>query len=221
MKTPILSLGSSLIAAGMAGAPPVTAQPENHPNVILIITDDQGYGDLGFTGNPHVKTPYIDRLAAESIRFNNFYVSPVSAPTRSSLMTGRYSLRTGVRDTNNGGAIMATEEITIAEVLKKAGYTTGQFGKWHLGDNYPFRPLDQGFDESLMHLGGGMGQPGDITTYFRGDSSYFNPVLWHNGLRKSYSGYCSDIFTYCARYPVLHEDERKLVARCKRIFGEW
>jgi arylsulfatase len=167
---------------------------QQHPNVVLIITDDQGYGDFGFTGNPHVKTPYLDRLAGESIRFNNFYVSPVSAPTRSSLMTGRYSLRTGVRDTNNGGAIMATTEVTIAEILKGAGYVTGQFGKWHLGDNYPCRPIDQGFDESLMHLGGGMGQPGDITTYFRGDSSYFDPILWHNGKQEKYSGYCSDIF---------------------------
>lgn len=189
-----LNLKSSLVAAGIAGFSVLSAQAVKHPNVILIITDDQGYGDLGFTGNPHVKTPYIDRLADESIRFNNFYVSPVSAPTRSSLMTGRYSLRTGVRDTNNGGAIMATEEITIAEVLKKAGYTTGQFGKWHLGDNYPFRPLDQGFDESLMHLGGGMGQPGDITTYFRGDSSYFHPVLWHNGRQEPFKGFCTDIF---------------------------
>lgn len=183
------------ILAGLSCLFSTPAYSQEHPNVILIITDDQGYGDFGFTGNPHVKTPVIDRFAGESVRFNNFYVSPVSAPTRSSLMTGRYSLRTGVRDTYNGGAIMATEEITIAEVLKKAGYTTGQFGKWHLGDNYPSRPIDQGFDESLMHLGGGMGQPGDITTYFKGDSSYFNPVLWHNGTRESFVGYCSDIFT--------------------------
>jgi hypothetical protein len=96
------------------------AQTENRPNVILIITDDQGYGDLGFTGNPHVQTPVIDRLAGESIRFNQFYVSPVCAPTRSSLMTGRYSLRTGVRDTYNGGATMAASEVTIAELLKPA-----------------------------------------------------------------------------------------------------
>jgi arylsulfatase A-like enzyme len=167
---------------------------QEHPNVVIIITDDQGYGDLGFTGNPNVKTPVLDKFARESIRFNNFYVSPVSAPTRSSLMTGRYSLRTGVRDTNNGGAIMASSEVTIAEVLKEAGYATGQFGKWHLGDNYPCRPIDQGFDESLMHLGGGMGQPGDITTYFRGDSSYFDPVLWHNGKQEVHKGYCTDIF---------------------------
>jgi arylsulfatase len=184
----------SLVITGLCGISIVSAQTPKHPNVILIITDDQGYGDFGFTGNHHVKTPVIDRLAGESIRFTNFFVSPVSAPTRSSLMTGRYSLRTGVRDTYNGGAIMASSEVTIAEILKEAGYTTGHFGKWHLGDNFPFRPIDQGFDESVMHLGGGMGQPGDITTYFRYNSSYFDPVLWHNGRQQSYKGYCSDVF---------------------------
>lgn len=165
------------------------------PNVVMIITDDQGYGDLGFHGNPNIQTPVLDKFAEESIRFNNFYVSPVCAPTRSSLMTGRYSLRTGVRDTYNGGAIMHTDEITIAEMLKQANYHTGIFGKWHLGDNYPSRPMDQGFDESVIHLSGGMGQVGDFTTYFQGNRSYFDPVLWHNGNQQAYSGYCSDIFT--------------------------
>jgi len=171
------------------------AQEKPHPNIILIITDDQGYGDLGITGNPHVQTPVIDKFATESVRFNNFYVSPVCAPTRSSLLTGRYSLRTGIRDTYNGGAIMASSEVTIAEMLKQEGYKTGVFGKWHLGDNYPSRPNDQGFDESLIHLSGGMGQVGDITTYFKGDRSYFDPVLWHNNNKEAYNGYCSDIFT--------------------------
>lgn len=172
----------------------VLAQQKEHPNVIIIITDDQGYGDLGVTGNPHVKTPVIDNFAKQSIRFNNFYVSPVCAPTRASLMTGRYSLRTGVRDTYNGGAIMASNEVTLAEMLKQANYTTGIFGKWHLGDNFPSRPGDQGFDESVIHLSGGMGQVGDFTTWFKGDRSYFDPVLWHNGEREAYTGYCSDIF---------------------------
>lgn len=170
-------------------------QTEKRPNVVLIITDDQGYGDLGFTGNHHLKTPVLDAFAKASVRFTNFYVSPVCAPTRSSLMTGRYSLRTGVRDTYNGGAMMSTNEITLAELLKEAGYATGLFGKWHLGDNYPSRPMDQGFDESVMHLSGGMGQVGDFTTWFQGDRSYFDPVLWQNGKQKSYKGYCSDIFT--------------------------
>jgi len=170
------------------------AQKNIHPNVILIITDDQGYGDLGITGNSLIKTPYIDRFARQSLQFSDFHVSPVCAPTRSSLMTGRYSLRTGIRDTYNGGATMASSEITIAEILKQAGYRTGLFGKWHLGDNFPSRPMDQGFDETLMHLSGGMGQVGDVTTYFQKDSSYFNPVLWKNGQKESFKGYCSDIF---------------------------
>lgn len=180
----------TITAFGFSSSPEI-----KHPNVILIMTDDQGYGDLGITGNPHIKTPHVDNFARENIRFNQFYVSPVCAPTRASLLTGRYSLRTGVRDTYNGGSMMATEEITIAEMLKTAGYETGIFGKWHLGDNYPFRPGDQGFNESLIHLAGGMGQPGDFTTFFKGDSSYFDPILWHNGEQKAYEGYCSDIFT--------------------------
>ncbi|WP_340114220.1 arylsulfatase [Maribellus mangrovi] len=187
---PILMLFFLVIYQGL-----LFAQEQNRPNIILIMTDDQGYGDMGFTGNPHIKTTVLDRFAEESICFDNFYVSPVCAPTRSSLMTGRFSLRTGVRDTYNGGAIMASSEITIAEMLKEAGYKTGIFGKWHLGDNYPSRPGDQGFDESVYHLSGGMGQVGDITTWFRGDSSYFDPVLWHNGTQQAYSGYCTDIFT--------------------------
>tara|TARA_X000000950_G_scaffold58537_2_gene70790 strand:- start:4482 stop:6221 length:1740 start_codon:yes stop_codon:yes gene_type:complete len=165
------------------------------PNVILIITDDQGYGDLNINGNPNIKTPTLDAFAHQSVRFNNFYVSPVCAPTRSSLMTGRYSLRTGVRDTYNGGAMMASSEVTVAEMLKQANYATGIFGKWHLGDNYPSRPSDQGFDESLIHLAGGMGQVGDFTNYFKKQTSYFDPVLWHNNQQEAYEGYCSDIFT--------------------------
>jgi len=185
-----------------------TIPGNNRPNVVLIMTDDQGYGDLGYHGNHHVKTPVLDSLAEASIRFSNFHVSPVCAPTRSSLMTGRYSLRTGVRDTYNGGAIMSADEITIAEMLKDAGYTTGIFGKWHLGDNFPSRPMDQGFDESVIHLSGGMGQVGDFTTWFRYDSSYFDPVLWHNGEMESYHGYCTDIFASQAiRFISEHHEE--------------
>ena len=186
----------------------LAAQSGARPNVLLILTDDQGYGDLGYHGNPVIHTPVLDSLAAESVRFANFYVSPVCAPTRASLMTGRYSLRTGVRDTYNGGAIMAGSEITLAEVLQQAGYRTGIFGKWHLGDNYPGRPADQGFEESLIHLAGGMGQPGDFLNYFRGDSSYFDPVLWHNNEPETYGGYCSDVFAGAARDFIARADER-------------
>lgn len=197
-RTNLQFLESGFFLAGLIAISIFSAEAQSKPNVILIITDDQGYGDLGFTGNPHVKTPVLDNLARQSIRFNNFYVCPVSAPTRAALMTGRYSLRTGVRDTYNGGAMMASSEVTVAEILKTAGYVTGHFGKWHLGDNYPMRPTDQGFDESVMHLAGGMGQPGDITTWPRRDSSYFDPVLWHNGKQQKYYGYCSDIFASTA-----------------------
>ena len=117
------------------------------PNVIIIITDDQGHGDIGFNGNSVISTPNIDKLAKESVRFNSFYVSPVCAPTRSSLLTGRYSLRTGVRDTYNGGAIMSSNEVTIAEVLANNNYETGIFGKWHLGSADQFNPTKHGFDE--------------------------------------------------------------------------
>ena len=167
----------------------------NYPNVILVITDDQGYGDLAYNGNPYIITPNLDKFASESIRFNNFNVSPVCAPTRSSLLTGRYSLRTGVTDTYNGGAIMSSNEITLAEILNENNYKTGIFGKWHLGDNYPSRPSDQGFQESLIHLSGGIGQVGDFTNYYKGNTSYFDPTLWLNNNQKKYDGYCSDIFT--------------------------
>ncbi len=165
------------------------------PNIIMVMTDDQGIGDFGFMGNPYVKTPHLDSLAAHSLNLTNFYVSPVCAPTRASLMTGRYSERTGVYDTYNGGAIMSSEEITLAEVLRDNGYRTGIFGKWHLGDNHPYRPMDQGFEISLVHRGGGIGQPGDALNFFARDSSYFDPVLFSNGNPVETSGYCSDVFT--------------------------
>ena len=181
-----------LVSSGCSETPIQTERP---PNVILIMTDDQGIGDVGYMGNPIVSTPTLDSLAARSLNLLNFYVSPVCAPTRASLMTGRYSERTGVYDTYNGGAVMRTGEITMAEVFREHGYRTGIFGKWHLGDNYPFRPIDQGFDVSLTHKSGGLGQPGDPVNYFAKDSAYFNPVLYRNGQPVKTVGYCSDVYT--------------------------
>jgi arylsulfatase len=165
------------------------------PNIVLIMTDDQGYGDLGVTGNSFIHTPHIDNFAAQSTHFSNFYVDPVCAPTRSALMTGKFYLRTGIYDTFNGGAIMDPDEITIAEILAAHGYQTGIFGKWHLGDNYPARPSDQGFAASLIHKAGGIGQPGDLENFPQPDSSYFDPVLFKNNHSIRTKGYCTDVFT--------------------------
>jgi arylsulfatase/arylsulfatase A len=161
------------------------------PNIIILLADDQGYGDLGITGNPVFETPNIDALAKESATMTNFFVNPVCAPTRASLMTGRYNYRTGVTDTYIGGAMMRTEEVTIAEVLKSAGYATGLFGKWHLGDNYPMRPMDQGFDEALYLKGGGLAQPSDP---FENRRRYTDPVLFHNGKKTQTKGFCTDVY---------------------------
>lgn len=164
------------------------------PNVVVMITDDQGYGDIGFHGNPYVRTPEIDNLARQSVRLSRFYVSPVCSPTRASLLTGRYNYRTGVVDTYLGRSLMFGDEVTLAEILQSAGYRTGIFGKWHLGDNYPMRPVDQGFEEALVHRGGGIGQPSDPP----GGESYFNPILQQNGRSVRRHGYCTDIFTDAA-----------------------
>lgn len=158
------------------------------------MTDDQGCGDLGFHGNPHVRTPHLDQLARQSVRFKHFYVSPVCSPTRASLMTGRYNYRTGVVDTFLGRSMMHPDEVTLAEMFSRAGYRTGIFGKWHLGDNYPMRPGDQGFQESLVHGGGGLAQPADPPA----GNSYFDPVLKRNGREVKTTGYCTDIFTDAA-----------------------
>lgn len=175
-------------------ASPVSAAPEpGRPNVVLIMTDDQGYGDLGVHGNPVIRTPNLDRFAGESVEVESFYVCPVCAPTRASLMTGRYNYRTGVTDTFLGRAMMHADEVTLAEMLRKAGYRTGIFGKWHLGDCYPMRPGDQGFEESLVHAGGGLCQPAGPP-----GNSYFDPSLLHNGKRVKTKGYCSDVFTDAA-----------------------
>ena len=161
----------------------------DRPNIVLIMTDDQGWAQLGSHGDPVLKTPHLDALAEEAVEMTRFYVSPVCAPTRAALMTGRYNYRTGVVDTYLGRAMMHPDEVTIAEILGGNGYRTGIFGKWHLGDNYPLRTVDQGFQESVVHKGGGIGQPSDPP-----GSDYFDPILFHNGEQKQFSGYCTDVY---------------------------
>ena len=178
---------SVVLSAGCTRVPETTT---SRPNVILIVTDDQGYGDLGATGNPVIRTPHLDAMARRSAQMTTFYVSPVCAPTRASLMTGRYNYRTRAIDTFVGRAMMDPEEVTLAEILRDAGYRTGIFGKWHLGDSYPLRPIDQGFDEALVHRGGGIGQPSDPPG---GEGKYTDPILFHNGQSVQTEGYCTDV----------------------------
>lgn len=168
-----------------------SAAESTRPNVILIMTDDMGFGDLGVHGNPVIDTPNLDAMASRSARLTNFYVSPVCAPTRASLMTGRYNYRTRCIDTYIGRAMMDTTEVTVAEILSKSGYATGIFGKWHLGDCYPMRPMDQGFEESLIHRGGGIGQPSDPAG---AEGKYTDPVLFRNGEAEQMKGYCTDVY---------------------------
>ena len=130
---------------------------KKQPNVIIVITDDQGYGDLGAHGNPLVKTPALDKFHDESVRLTDFHVGPTCAPSRSGLMTGRYANRVGAWHTIGGVSILRKEEVTMAEVFKNNGYETAMFGKWHLGDVYPSRPQDKGFNFTVAHGGGGVG----------------------------------------------------------------
>ncbi len=187
----VVLLGALGLACGTGqptGSNGVGAQP---PNIVLVMTDDQGYGDFGFAGNPVIETPHLDALAAQSAQVERFYVSPVCTPTRASLMTGRYNYRTRAIDTYIGRAMMEPEEVTVAEMLRDAGYATGIFGKWHLGDNYPLRAMDQGFEESLVHRGGGIGQPSDPPG---GEGRYTDAVLFRNGQREETTGYCTDVY---------------------------
>ena len=186
----IFIFATFLVASGFS-LPVQAAAPANRPNIVLIMTDDQGYGDLGVQGNPLIRTPHIDKLAADSAVLQNFYVSPVCTPTRACLMTGRYNYRTRAIDTFRGRAMMDTNEVTIAEMLRTGGYATGIFGKWHLGDCYPMRPIDQGFDVSLVHRGGGIGQPSDPPG---AEDKYTDPILFRNGQAESLKGYCTDIY---------------------------
>lgn len=167
------------------------ASAAKQPNVILVLTDDQGYGDMGFAGNPIVRTPHLDAMASRSVRLQNFYVCPACTPTRASLMTGRYNFRTRAIDTFLGRAMMDPSEVTVAAVLHRAGYATGIFGKWHLGDTYPLRAMDKGFEEALVHRGGGIGQPCDPPG---GEGKYTDPVLFRNGKQVATKGYCTDVF---------------------------
>ena len=173
------------------------SKPAARPNVVLIICDDLAWGDLSCYGNPHLQTPHLDAIYTQSARLHRHCSGPLCTPARASLMTGRYPFRTRAFDTYCGRSMMDADEITLPEVLRGAGYRTGIFGKWHLGDNYPMRAMDKGFEEALVHNGGGLRQPGNIGHY-AGRDGYFDPELMHNGTPRTVEGYCTDIFTDAA-----------------------
>ena len=196
-----LGWGASALVA-LLFSPCADAATARPPNVLIVMMDDMGYGDIGCHGNLDVRTPTIDRLWAESTRFTRFYAQPVCTPTRACLMTGRSHYRTRAINTLYGSQ-MDPAEVTMPEMFRAAGYRTGIFGKWHLGDNYPMRSIDQGFEEAVTHRGGGMAHFFD-----RPGSSYFDPMLDHNGRPEQYKGYCDDIFfSEATRFVERHRDE--------------
>lgn len=182
---------SIVCGAGVRPGETSAATPprRERPNVVILVTDDQGYGDLGCHGNPVLKTPHLDKLHGESVRLTDFHVDPTCSPTRSALMTGRYSTRVGVWHTVMGRHMPRADEQLLPELFASNGYATAMFGKWHLGDNFPFRPQDRGFGEVLVHGGGGIGQIPDAW-----GNDYFDDAYLHNGRAEKFDGYCTDVF---------------------------
>jgi len=187
-----LSLAFLLTPAAMAADP--APPPAMRPNIVLIMPDDVGYGDFACHGNPIVHTPAVDALWRQSVRFTDFHVSPTCAPTRAALLTGRHEFKSGVTHTIDERERLSLKATTLADVLKGAGYTTGIFGKWHLGDEPERWPNRRGFDEMFIHGAGGIGQtyPGSC-----GDApgnTNFDPAILHNGTFEKTKGYCTDLF---------------------------
>ncbi len=175
------------------------------PNVVIVITDDQGYGDLSCHGNPVLKTPEIDDFFADSVRLKDYHVAPTCSPTRSAFLTGHWTNRTGVWHTIMGRSMLRENEVTMGQVFKDNGYATGMFGKWHLGDNYPYRPEDRGFTEVMRHGGGGVGQTPDYW-----DNAYFDGSYWHNGSPEPVEGFCTDVFfDYATKFIKQQKDAGK------------
>lgn len=161
----------------------------DQPNVILIMTDDQGYGDLSCHGNPTLSTPHLDALYSQSIRFTDFHVAPYCTPTRAAVMTGRYPARTGAYRTSAGRTALHAREKTLGDLFTSNGYATGVFGKWHLGDTAPSRPMDCGFERSVWHRCGGLTQISDYWTNDYFDDTYLVGDRW-----TKFDGYCTDVW---------------------------
>ncbi len=173
------------------------------PNVVIVMTDDQGYGDIGRHGNENIFTPNLDKLYDESYHLVDFHMSPSCAPSRAGLLTAQYANRVNVWHTVGGRSILRKDVETMGGIFKRAGYNTACVGKWHLGDSYPYRAQDKGFDKVLIHRGGGIGQAPD---YWAND--YFSNVFFENGVDKKFDGYCTDVFfNESIKFMEAHKDE--------------
>jgi arylsulfatase A-like enzyme len=198
----LLAAGAAALAAPAVGAAAAARQAERagrRTNVLLILTDDQGYGDIHSHGNDVLDTPHMDALAASGARFDRFFVSPVCAPTRASLLTGRYHPRTGCFGVASGEETMRSDEVTIAEILQAAGYATACFGKWHNGAHYPHHPNGQGFEEYLGICCGHW-------------NNYFDTEMEHNGEPTATKGYVNDVLTDAALAFIERHRERPWLA---------
>lgn len=179
-----------LILAAMA-TPLFAAE---NPNIIVVMTDDQGYAPVGRHGHPWIETPNIDKLYDNSVRFTRFLVSPTCSPTRSALMTGRHPMRNGITHTILERERLTLDATILPQVLKQAGYKSAIFGKWHLGDEEPYQPHRRGFDETFIHGAGGIGQAYACSCADAPGNKYFDPVIRHNGSFVKTKGFCTDIF---------------------------
>ncbi|WP_347840762.1 arylsulfatase [uncultured Draconibacterium sp.] len=173
------------------------------PNVILVLTDDQGIGDLGRHGNPYLKTPHLDKFYDEAVHMTDFHVSPLCTPTRGAIMTGRYPINNGAWATFKGRDALSKNALTMADVFRQNGYKTGMFGKWHLGDNYPVRPTDCGFDVAIHHKAGGVGE---LSDYW--GNTYFDDTYFVNNEPQKFKGYCTDVwFSEAMKFIEENKDE--------------
>jgi arylsulfatase A-like enzyme len=179
------------------------------PNIILVMTDDQGYGPVGRHGHPWLKTPNLDSLYDQSTRFTRFLVAPTCSPTRSAIMTGRHPEKNGITHTILERERMTLDATILPQVLKTVGYTSGIFGKWHLGDEKEYQPDQRGFDEVFMHGAGGIGQAYSCSCADAPDNNYVNPVIRHNGKFVQTEGFCTDVFFTAAMGWIKEKSEAK------------